>query len=64
VLVGALMPAVLVEVAFISNPDEARMLSTPEFQDSLARAIADVVQRFFERNAYLWTAGGPPDPPR
>jgi N-acetylmuramoyl-L-alanine amidase len=64
VLVGALMPAVLVEVAFISNPDEARMLSTPEFQDSLARAIADVVQRFFERNAHLWTAGGPPDPPR
>ena len=40
VLVGATMPAVLVEVAFISNPDEEEALRTPDFQEKIAEAIA------------------------
>ncbi|MDP8255894.1 MAG: N-acetylmuramoyl-L-alanine amidase [Candidatus Alcyoniella australis] len=40
VLIGTQMPAVLVEVGFITNPDEARRLSRPEVQLELARAIA------------------------
>lgn len=34
------MPAVLTELAFISNPEEERLLSNPEFQEKCALAIA------------------------
>ncbi len=34
------MPAVLVEMGFISNPEEERLLGNPAFQDRLAWAIA------------------------
>jgi N-acetylmuramoyl-L-alanine amidase len=44
VLVGATMPAVLVELGFISNPDEEKKLQDPAYRgqlvDALARAIA------------------------
>ena len=33
------MPAMLVETAFISNPDEERRLSDPTYQRQLARAL-------------------------
>ncbi len=49
VLVGAAMPAVLIEAAFISNADEEKKLAAPEFQQSVADAIARAVARFFER---------------
>jgi N-acetylmuramoyl-L-alanine amidase len=39
VLTGAACPAVLVEVAFISNPDEEKELVAPDFQDNVAQAI-------------------------
>jgi N-acetylmuramoyl-L-alanine amidase len=48
VLVGASMPAVLVETAFISNPDEARRLATPEFRQSVAEAISRAVVNFLK----------------
>ncbi|HVI74982.1 MAG TPA: N-acetylmuramoyl-L-alanine amidase [Anaeromyxobacteraceae bacterium] len=41
VLAGARMPAVLLEVGFISNAAEARRLATPAYQEEVARAIAD-----------------------
>lgn len=47
VLVGATMPAVLVEVAFISNPDQEKQLRNPEFQQAIADAVARAVVRFF-----------------
>ena len=40
VLTGATMPAILVEVGFLSNPDEARLLESGEHQQRLAEAIA------------------------
>jgi N-acetylmuramoyl-L-alanine amidase len=43
------MPAVLVEVAFISNPDEEKKLKSPEFQQAVADAVAKAVARFFAR---------------
>lgn len=49
VLVGATMPAVLVEVAFISNPEEEKRLRSPEFQQTLADAVARAVGHFFSR---------------
>jgi len=49
VITNALMPAVLVEVGFITNPNEERLLSRGEFQRELAREIAGAVERFFAR---------------
>lgn len=46
VLVGATMPAVLVEVGFISNPSEEKWLSSRKDQELAARAIADAVVSF------------------
>lgn len=39
VLTGVACPAVLVEVAFISNPEEERRLGTDEFQNNVAQAV-------------------------
>lgn len=58
VLVGAYMPAVLVEAAFVSNPEEARMLTSSPFQEKVAWAIADGVDEFFEKHEYLWDPDG------
>ncbi len=43
VLVGAYMPAVLVEMGFVSNPQEERKLGSASYQRRLARAIGDAV---------------------
>ena len=50
VLVGATMPAVLVETAFISNAEEEKKLGNPSFQQSVAEGIAKAVGRFFARH--------------
>lgn len=42
------MPAVLIEPAFISNPDEAKLLLDPDFRATIANAIAAGVRRYFE----------------
>lgn len=59
VLVGALMPAVLVETAYLSNAREARLLATSEFQQKLAKGIADAIDGFFAQHEHLWAAGSP-----
>lgn len=49
VLTNALMPSVLVEVGYLSNEAEGRMLGTEDFHRDSAGAIAEAVLRFFER---------------
>jgi N-acetylmuramoyl-L-alanine amidase len=49
VLMGATMPAVLIEVAFISNPEEEKRLKDPAFKDRLAGAIFESVKRFHDK---------------
>ncbi len=49
VLVTAAMPAVLVEVGFGSNPDEAAYLASPRGRRELADAIASAVSDFLAR---------------
>ena len=44
VLVGTTMPAVLVELGFISNPEEEKRLLSPVFQTDAANAIARVLR--------------------
>ena len=39
VLGGAAMPAVLIEIGFLTNKNEERKLATPEYRESVARAI-------------------------
>jgi N-acetylmuramoyl-L-alanine amidase len=50
VITNALMPSVLVEVGFITNREEERLLARPEFHrdtaEALARAIRDFLQRY------------------
>lgn len=50
VLVGAQMPAVLVEVGFITHPTEATRLHSKTYQDYFARGLADGVERYFAKN--------------
>lgn len=50
VLEGAQMPAVLVEVAFLSNPSEAEQLQDAAFQSRVAEALAASVADFKARN--------------
>ncbi len=46
VLVGANMPAVLVEMAFITNPEQEAALASDEFQNGIAQAVFDAIVRF------------------
>jgi N-acetylmuramoyl-L-alanine amidase len=55
VLVGALMPAVLAEIAFISHPEESRMLGRTQFQDDIVRALADSIDAYFDSHEHLWS---------
>ncbi|MDH3208038.1 MAG: N-acetylmuramoyl-L-alanine amidase, partial [Gemmatimonadota bacterium] len=49
VLTNALMPSVLVEIGYLSNADESRLMSDRSFQRESADALARSVVRFFER---------------
>jgi len=45
------IPSVLVETAFISNPDEERKLRTSAHQQKLAEALRNGITRYFRDNA-------------
>ncbi len=55
VLIGAIMPAVLVEVGFITNRPEERWLTSGRAQRQLVNALADALGQFFTSHA--WAAG-------
>ena len=46
VLVGATMPSILVEMAFITNPREARLMRTSKFRQALSEGIAGGIAKF------------------
>ena len=50
VLVGAEMPAVLVEIGFISHPTEATRMVNQKYQYKQAIGIANGVDRYFAKN--------------
>ena len=47
------IPSVLIETAFISNPEEEQRLRTVEYQDQLADAMVRGLQRYFAKNPPL-----------
>jgi N-acetylmuramoyl-L-alanine amidase len=49
VITNALMPAVLIELGFLTNRQDERLLSREDFHEGAARAIAGAVRSFFER---------------
>jgi len=49
VITNALMPSVLVEMGFITNQEEERLLARPEFHRDTAEALARAIQDFFQR---------------
>ncbi|WP_372999147.1 N-acetylmuramoyl-L-alanine amidase [Sulfurimonas sp.] len=50
VLVGAQMPAVLVEVGFISHPTEAKRLVDSKYRKTMALGLANGIERYFAKN--------------
>lgn len=63
VLVGAFMPAVLIEIGFGTNANEAAFLASPRGQRLLAKAIADATREYLrrhERRVGGGAAGGSP----
>ena len=44
------IPSILVETAFISNPQEEKRLDDDAYQDELASAIVDGIKRYFASN--------------
>ena len=47
------IPSILVETAFVSNPEEEAKLRDPAYQAQLVEALASGVQRYFARNPPL-----------
>ena len=47
------IPSILVETAFISNPEEESRLRDPAFRTELVTALASGIRRYFERNPPL-----------
>jgi N-acetylmuramoyl-L-alanine amidase len=47
------IPSVLVETAFISNPDEEARLISDAYQNELANALMKSIERYFSRNPPL-----------
>ena len=44
------VPSILVETAFISNPEEERRLNDEAYQDKIARAVMNGIKRYFKKN--------------
>ncbi len=63
VLIGVNAPAVLVEVAFITNPDEEKKLSSEEFRRQTAETLASSLDTFFRTAASVAPVPNAPKSP-
>lgn len=50
VLVGASMPAVLLEIGYITHPVEGKRIASKNFQEFFAKGVADGVDNYFYHN--------------
>jgi N-acetylmuramoyl-L-alanine amidase len=58
VLFGAKMPSVLVEVSFISNPLEEKLLSKDEYRGDLAKSISAGITKYMSKAPEGQTVAG------
>jgi len=61
VLVGANMPAVLVEMGFLTNPQQERQLASDDYQNALTQSLLEAIIRFRD-SALPARAGAAPVP--
>jgi N-acetylmuramoyl-L-alanine amidase len=47
------IPSILVETAFISNPDEEKLLRSARYQDKLVDALVNGIRRYFAKHPRL-----------
>jgi N-acetylmuramoyl-L-alanine amidase len=65
VLIGANMPSVLAEIAFVSNPEEERMLKAADHRERIARSLLEGVRAYLsalnrtQTRKLTGTPGGP-----
>jgi len=52
VLIGADMPAIVIEVSFISNPRECKRLISEDYQSDLSKAITIGIRRYIEQKNF------------
>ena len=57
VLIGANMPSVLAEIAFLSNPQEEKLLRTPEHRQKIALALYSGIVAYAETLSSVKVAG-------
>ncbi|MGX2982507.1 N-acetylmuramoyl-L-alanine amidase family protein [Helicobacter sp. 23-1045] len=50
VLAGALMPSILIEVGYMTNANDLKRLQSKEYQNALAKGIADGIDGYFLKN--------------
>ena len=50
VLTAPNIPSIIVETAFISNPDEEKRLNDEGYQDKLAQAVLDGIRDYFAKH--------------
>jgi N-acetylmuramoyl-L-alanine amidase len=48
VLIGANMPSILAEIAFVSHPGEEKLLKTADYREAIARSLFHGVARYLE----------------
>jgi N-acetylmuramoyl-L-alanine amidase len=48
VLIGANMPSILAEIAFVSHPGEEKLLKTRDYRETIAKSLFHGVARYFE----------------
>ena len=44
--VSANMPAILIEIGYLTNPDQERQLASAEFQNPFVQGVLDAIVRF------------------
>jgi N-acetylmuramoyl-L-alanine amidase len=59
VLMGATMPAILVEVGFITSPDEEQRLHSGDYREQIVRALAAAINEYLARVDRLTGLGTP-----
>jgi N-acetylmuramoyl-L-alanine amidase len=48
VLIGANMPSVLAEIAFVSNPEDERLLKGQEYRERIAASLFEGVRAYLD----------------